>query len=307
MLMFSLRRSLLTAALLLACSFSVLARDPVQVALPATPDGTIKAVGTAIGEGKFEVVWQALPASYQADLKKLLVEFSKKMDADLWSQGNKVLGKVSKLLTDKSDYIVGTTFISQQLQAKSVKPEDAKQYITGFGGILTEIQTSTATLPDVEKLDVEKLLANLGPRAKELNDISARLGVVAPGQNMTDLLKVDAKLISSASDTASVEVTKPDATKETVELVRVEGKWVPKAMADQWASKIDEAQKAIEAMQIKPQEKQQAIMYTGMANGMLDGFLNAKTQQEFDASIAALLPLIQGAMPRPQAQPSFGN
>jgi hypothetical protein len=129
---------------------------------------------------------------------------------------------------------------------------------------------------------------------------------------MTDLVKVDAKLISSASDTATVELTKPDGTKETVELTRVEGKWVPKAMADEWASKIGEAQAAIAGLQIKPEEKQQAIMITGMASGMIDGFLNAKTQQEFDASIAALLPLIQGALPGQgpppaQAVPNFGN
>lgn len=309
MLMFSLRRSLLTAALLLATTLSVLARDPVPVALPATPDGTIKAIGTAMGEGKFEVIWQAMPASYQADIKKLLVEFSKKMDADLWAQGSKVAGKLTKLLTDKADFIVGNQMIAQQLQAKAVKPEDVKIFITGFGGILTELQTNMATLPDVEKLDVEKMLANLGPRAKELSDVSERLGVAAQGPKMIDLVKIDAKLISSASDTATVEIIKPDATKETVELVRVEGKWVPKDMADQWASKIGEAQKALAAMQIKPEEKQQAIMITGMASGMLDGFLNAKTQQEFDASIQALLPLISGALPgqgpQPKGAPNF--
>lgn len=298
--------------MLLACCLSVQARDPVPVALPATPDGTIKAVAAAVGEGKFEVIWQALPASYQADVKKLITEFATKMDADIWAQGNKVVGKVSKLLTDKSDHIVGTQFIAQQLQAKAVKTEDAKQYIAGVGGVLTELQTSVATLPDVEKLDLEKLLANLGPRFREMNDISARLGVVAPGENLTDLSKVDAKLVSSASDTASVEVTNTTkGTKETVEMVRVEGKWIPKDLADQWASKIGEAQKALEGLQIKPEEKQQAIMITGMASGVLDTFLNAKTQADFDAAINSVLPLIQQALPQPQAQPqaqpNFGN
>jgi len=308
MLLSSFRGSLFALALL-ACCLPALARDPVPVALPATPDGTIKAVSTAMGEGKFEVIWQALPASYQADIKKLLSEFAAKMDADVWTQGSKVAGKVTKLLTDKADFIVGNKMIAQQLQAKAVKPEDAKAYITGVGGALTDLQTSMATLPDVEKLDIEKLLANLGPRAKELNDISARLGVVAPGQNMTDLAKVEAKLISSASDTASVELTKPDGTKETLELKRVEGKWVPKEMADQWASKIGEAQKALAGMQIKPEEKQQAMMATGMASGFLDTFLNAKTQQEFDAAVNALIPLISGALPgqgpQPKGVPNF--
>jgi hypothetical protein len=129
---------------------------------------------------------------------------------------------------------------------------------------------------------------------------------------MTDLAKVDAKLVSSAGDTASVELTKPDGTKETVELTRVEGKWVPKDMADQWASKIGEAQAALAGMQIKPEEKQQAMMITGMASGMIDTFLNAKTQADFDAAINGVLPLLSGALPGQapppaQAVPNFGN
>lgn len=303
MLLSCIRRSLFTLALL-ACCLPALARDPVPVALPATPDGTIKAIGAALGDGKFEVVWQALPASYQSDIKKLLDAFSKKMDADLWEQGNKTAGKVAKLLTDKSDFIVGNQFIAKQLQAKAVKPEDAKLYITGVGGVLGEVQTNVASLPQVEKLDIEKLLANLGPKIKEMNEVSARLGILPPGNNMTDWYKVDAKLVNSATDTASVELTKPDGKKETVELVKVEGKWVPKQLADDWSKNMSEAIKAVEAMQIKPEDKQQVIMITGMAGGFLDTFLNAKTQGEFDAAVNAVLPLLGGMMaPKQPGQP----
>jgi hypothetical protein len=296
MLLHSFRRSLLTVALL-ACCLPAFARDPAPVALPATPDGTIKAIGAALGEGKFEVVWQAMPASYQADVKKLLDTLSKKMDADLWDQGTKTAGKVAKLLSEKADFIVGNPNIAKQLEAKAIKPEDVKSYITSVGSVLSDVQTNVATLPQLEKLDMEKLLANLGPKIKEMNEVSARMGVLPPGNNMTDWYKVDAKLVNSAGDTASVELTKPDGKKENLDLVKVEGKWVPKQMADDWSKNMSQAMKALEGMQIQPEDKQQVIMITGMAGGFLDTFLNAKTQAEFDAAVNAVLPLLGGLMP----------
>ncbi len=298
MLLQTIRRSLFTFALL-ACCLSALARDPAPVAIPATPDGTIKAIGAALGEGKFEVVWQAMPASYQADIKKLMTEFSKKMDAELWDSGTKTAGKVAKLLTEKAEFIVATPAIAKQLEAKSVKAEDAKAYITGVGSVLGDVQTNVATLPQLEKLDVEKLFANLGPKIKEMNEVSARMGILPPGNNMTEWYKVDAKLVSSESDTASVEITKPDGKKENVDLVKVEGKWVPKAMADDWSKNMSEAMKGLEAMQIRPEEKQQVMMITGMAGGFLDTFINAKTQAEFDAAVNGVLPLLGGMLPQP--------
>jgi hypothetical protein len=213
-MMYQQFRCSLFAGVLLGCCLTALARDPVPGTLPATPDGTVKSVVQAIGEGKFEVLWQALPASYQADVKKLIVEFSKKMDAELWEQGSNVAGKVAKLFTDKADFIIGNQIVAQQLQAKSIKPEDAKQYLTAIGGMLLELQKDAATLSDVEKLNVEKLLANIGPKFRDLNDASARVGVLPQGANMNELLKLEVKLIRSESDTASLEVTQADGKKK---------------------------------------------------------------------------------------------
>jgi hypothetical protein len=296
MLLPSVRRLLFTFAAL-ACCLPALARDPVPVALPATPDGTIKAIGTALGDGKFEVVWQAMPASYQSDVKKLLVEFSKKMDADLWDQGNKVGGKVAKILTDKAEFIVATPAIAKQLEAKAVKPADAKTYLTSMGGVISDVQSNVASLPQLEKLEPEKLLANLGPKVKELNEVSSRMGIQAPGQSMADWYKVEAKLVSSTDSSAKVELTKADGKTETVELVKVEGKWVPKDMADSWSKNMEQAMKGLEAMQITAEQKQQVNMITGIASGVLDTFLNAKTQADFDAAVNGAMAMMGGGLP----------
>ena len=305
MLLHLFRRSLLTLALL-ACSLTALARDPVSVALPVTPDGAIKAIGTAMGEGKFEVVWQALPASYQTDIKKLIVDFSKKMDAELWNQGNKVGGKVAKILADKADFIVANPVIAKQLEAQNIKPEDAKTYLTSFGSVLGDVQTNVATLPQLEKLEPEKLLAHLGPKVKEMNEVSARMGILPPGSNMTDWYKVDAKLVSSEGDSAKVDLTKPDGKTQTVDLLKVEGKWVPKQMAEDWSKNMEQATKVLEAMQIAPAQKQQVLFFTGIANGVLDTFLNAKTQAEFDDAVNGAMAMLGGGLPggaAPQPRP----
>lgn len=297
----------LFAVVLLASCLNALARDPVQVPLPATPDGTLKAIGAAVGEGKLEVIWQAMPASHQADVKKALAEFSKKFDADLWVEAHKIVGKISKLLTEKTDFIVATPQLAQLLPAIGVKPEDFKKYLTGFGEMLAQALSRAATLPEVGTLDLEKLLADIGPRAKELHELNARLGLQNSRENLADLYKVDVKLVKSDADTATVELIRDDGSMDTVELVRVEGKWIYKSTAEGWKTKLEEILKTIEGMQFTPEMKQRALVFTGMTNGFLDTFLNAKTQAEFDAAVNGVLPLLGGMLPGgaapPQPQP----
>lgn len=294
---FAFRRSLLPFVIF-ACFLPAMARDPVQVALPDKPDEWYKASAEAGLEGKYEIIWQALPASYQADIKSLFAEFPKKMDPELWAEANKVVAKATKLFTEKADFIVGSQLVAPILQNNSIKAEDAKKILKATAGLVSQLQSSVATLPQVEKLDVEKLLADVGPNYLEFMKAIVHITKLPPGMSFDDIYKFDVKLIRSNMDSATLELSRGDSPKLTLELVRVEGKWVNKTMADQWSLRVGEARKVLNSLQLKPEDKQKALGYLSMASGMLDGFLNAKTQEEFDGAAMVLMPLIQQAMPK---------
>ena len=290
----------LAALVIVVCCLPASARAPV----PTTPDGTIKAAAAAYVEGNLEVLWQAMPASYQADVQKLLAACAKKMDAELWEKGSKAAVKLSKVLTEKTDFVVATPFVAQLLQTAAIKPEDAKPVLTSVAGVLTILQSNAATLPQLEKLDVEKLLVELGPHYRIFFEATLRNAKISQAKTTDFFKNLEVKVVKMEGDRASVEVTKIDDTKLVVEMVRLEGKWVPKEMADQWSAKIDEAHKAIAAFEIKPEYKQQAHKVLDLADSMFEALLTTRTQREFNAlsngSIAAIMEMIA---PKANAEP----
>ena len=162
-----------------------------------------------------------MPASYQADVQKLLAACAKKMDAELWEKGSKAAVKLSKVLTEKTDFVVATPFVAQLLQTAAIKPEDAKPVLTSVAGVLTILQSNAATLPQLEKLDVEKLLVELGPHYRIFFEATLRNAKISQAKTTDFFKNLEVKVVKMEGDRASVEVTKIDDTKFVVEMVRL--------------------------------------------------------------------------------------
>ncbi len=118
---------------------------PTKVSIPATPDGTITAVASAVADGKLEAVWQAMPESYQGDIKGQIEHFAEHMDGEVWTKAMGIVAKFAQLLETKQDLILGNAMVSQQLTAKNMKPEDVKASLTAIGGLLNDIQKDVKT------------------------------------------------------------------------------------------------------------------------------------------------------------------
>ncbi|MGC4001722.1 MAG: hypothetical protein QM811_00590 [Pirellulales bacterium] len=289
------RRCVLALTATTMLTLGAVARDPVKIAIPATADGTVKTIAASVADGKFEVLWQALPASYQKDVEKILDEFSENMDEDVWNKGSKLAEKVSKVLTTKQDFIVANPIIGQVVAQGKMKPEDLKVVLTEVGGLLGDLQSHAKTLDDVGDLDIEEVLATLGTRAKTFDVLAEKLAPSPDLQKGMKALKdVKVKLVSSTSDTAVLDVTDPEGKVKTEEYVNVEGKWLPKKMSEEWKKSMADALKKVEALDISAEDKQKALLGAGMVEGIVDSILNAKTQQEFDAVVLQIIPLLQG-------------
>lgn len=277
---------------------------PIKVNIPTTPDGTIVSVVSAVGDGKLEAVWQAMPDSYQSDINKQVEHFAEHMDGEVWSKAMGIVGKLAQILETKSDLIIGNATVSQQIQGQKIKPEDVKQALKAIGGLLNDLQKDVKTKEALAKLNVENYMANIGSRLKNLEPLMEKTPNPPP-YKLADLRKVTATVKETTTDTATVEVKGPDGKTDTVKMVKVQGKWVPKDVADDWSKKIDELDKSLHSMEIKPEQKKQFMAMADQVDGVLDNFLKAKDQAEFDAAIGEatgkMMPMFMGGGAMPPA------
>jgi hypothetical protein len=276
---------------------------PTKVEIPKTPEGTVTAVTGAIADGKFEVIWQAMPESYQGKVKHLLEEVAEHTDAEVYNKVMAVVGKFVKVLSDKQEYIVGTEMMKQQIAAGKATKEEAKEAITAVAGLLGDFQKDIKTKDDLEKLNVEKYLANIGSRIKAVEPILAKTMNVKIGDEMAKLKKIKVTAKEVTTDTATVEITDADGKTTTDQLVRVEGKWVPKKMAEEFPKKLDELGEQLHHnAELSTEQKAQFLTGAAMAEGFLDTMLKASSQEEFNAAIAPIMLMtgMGGGMPQPQ-------
>ncbi len=292
-----MRRSSQFCLVLLAFSVLLLsgknshAAPPVKIDIPATPDGTIVAICTAVSEGHFEVLWQALPASYQADVKQLLKSFSQQIEPQTkllqqrnvktsWSNVISAVGKLSQVLATKQDLLVARPGLKDLLLKNKITDAEVKLKLPIYSSLLDDIQKQIETPEQIEKLDVEQFLANLGARAKELNRVSIKNRPVA--FDIEELKKVTAMVKESTPDSATVEISDGKST-NTVQMVKVEGKWIPKDFADSWKRELEKLDKSILADILNGVNiTGLVIAYAPIFESDFDRLLKAKNQKEFD-------------------------
>lgn len=255
-------------------------------AAAATPAGFFEALDQA-RVGKPQVAWQSLPASYRTDVDALIDDFSGRMDAKLWDDGFAVLGKLVRVLDEKREYILGFPMV-QMFTSQSDKKAVDTQYGAVVKTLSAVVNSDIKTLDGLKDLDVAEFLTKtVGSTMGDLLGAANTMGASGLGGPDAAMLsaKLEAAVVSETGDGAVVALTKPDGSKEQVSMSKVEGVWVPKDMADGWKQGIADAKSSLAELKITDEDRAQAAMMFGMANGFLDGLLKASSQEEFDEAI----------------------
>ncbi|HSR66574.1 MAG TPA: hypothetical protein VLU25_01420 [Acidobacteriota bacterium] len=265
----------------------------LQAAAPAslTPDATVMQVADGLAAGQPQVVWQALPASYQSDVTDLVHRFAEGMDRDIWNRSFAIMGKVSRVMTEKKDFIVENPMFSQHAQ----EVENVDENWDRLALVLSTL--STSELGDIDRLrtaNPEAFLAGTGSvLMREFLAIAGSQSSSNPWQNdfTQSMSQVQATLISMREDSAVVQITGPEGKSEEIEFIKVEDKWVPLEMAQDWPQMIAEARENLSAIQ--PHEltenKDAVLLALDTVEGSLDEMLAAQTYTEFNNALQSLM------------------
>jgi hypothetical protein len=262
----------------------------------ATADAAVMQAVSSMQDNDPSAAWDMLPASYQEQANGLMHEFAGKIPADLYDSSANLLVKLEKVLSSKKDLILANP------QLKSVPVDVSKNYDDAVAmlGILTSSDLMSAE--KMKSADIGKMMSTTGAKLmKKASEVEIDDSVKT--DDMSDMLEMQAKLasvkaelVSEEGDTAVVKITAKDEDPEEIDFVRIEGKWIPKDLAEGWSEMITEAKAGIAEINITPEQAAQANMMIGMVNGLLDQIQAAKTQEELMQAVGGAMGMMMGGM-----------
>jgi len=260
-----------------------------QPAFPSTPDGTITAVAQGFADNHPEIIWEALPESYRADISGLTASFAAKMDPELYDRSMALALKFIDVIQSKQDIILASETV--QNTGADVAAIEAKMTPT-LAVVRTFFGSEISTLAGLAAIDWQAYLAGTGAQ------IMAQADAIPAEEGKDPFVLFDSlqiEVLEEAGDTARLRVTAAGEDPEEISLTRVENRWVPSEMAEQWQAKVAEAHARLD--ELTPEEVQelkgQAMFGLAMAEGFVGQLETIKTSQEFDATVG---PMLQGLM-----------
>jgi hypothetical protein len=290
----SLKRLASTIGVVLLTLGCVQAADTAAsgTTLPDTPDGTVVAVAQKLVDHHPEIVWEALPESYRADINELTSTFAERMDPEVYDQVMALANRAVEVLQQKKDLILA----SEAFASAEIDPEEFDSSMTGGIAVAqTLLSSEISTLAGLGAINWQQYLATTG---RTLMDLAGEIKIEEGEDPMADLETLEVEILETGDDTAKLRVVTADDEPEEIDLVRVEGRWVPAEMAAKWPEAMAAARQRLDEMTPEKvaEMKGQALMGLAMAEGVIEQIATTETVEELDAAIGPMLQAIMGSL-----------
>ncbi len=259
-----------------------------------TPDKVVDTVAQGLSKNEPQVLWNALPESYQKDVNELLSDFAAKMDKDIWNKTFELIQKIITILKTKKDLILTGDMVNKA-------PVDKKQISENWGSFVSILEilvkSELADLEKIRKLNIEKFLAgtvsDLMKKASELSKLEKENKY---NKELDKLTRIKTSIIKTGNEETTIKIEVPDKEPEIVVFIKVDNKWIPKDLADQWKEKISEINKNLSEVseKITVEEKQKFLGMMKSFDGILDQILAAKTKEDLESIIGQGIGMLFG-------------
>jgi hypothetical protein len=261
-----------------------------EFAIPDSPEGTVLAIAEALQNNQAEILWIALPESYRRDITEITKTFAEKMDPAVYDRAFATVMRAVDVLDDRKDIILASeTFKSTGADADEIREGLSNTQV--FTDTLKE--SEIATLAGLGSVDWEQFLATT------VNTMITNAAAIEAegGENIfNELASLKVETVDLADDRATLRISSDNQEPEDVEMARVEGRWVPAEMADEWAQGMEDARQGLAEMtpESMAAQKTQIMMFFGMADALIEQIASLQTPEEFDAAIGPMLAPFMG-------------
>ena len=278
----------------------------VEAKLSGTPDVAIKTIVDAFLDSKGIVMWQSMPASYQNDINAVFQTLGSKVDGEVYDRVFATLNRAAKISEKQQEFIFNSSLYQDQTEEEIAAAREAFPAVISLLNTLTS--SSIASSQELIKFDghkffdttVSSILADVKTIAKMSPELDDEDGTLSYDEIINNLKNLNVVVVDSTETEATLKFKLPNESSEEEEtFVKVEKRWVPKEMADEWSAEIGKIKQQLNSI-----STEQMAQFTPQINNtlaMFDMVLNqiesAKTQEEFDAAAqSAMMPIMGMAM-----------
>ena len=214
-----------------------------------------------VDEGQIASLWDSLPPSYQDDVEEIVHMVGEDIDAEIYDEVMKTLTAANNLLKNKKSIVL--ELVEEMGAGNEEMVSSVKENYDDINAFLTTLMESDIKTADgLKSIDIAEFAAELQDDLKPL--VKAALA----SQKEIDIDAIKTEIISEEGDKATAKVFNGDTTKE-VKLVRVEERWIPAEMAENWEDMVSKAKAELEnnVSKMKPADKIKVkTLLTGIQN-----------------------------------------
>ena len=283
----------LTAGALLLTGCGKKAEEAAVVTIPDAPDAAIQTVITEFAKGNGGILWQAMPASYQSDVNTLAQLAGSKIDSEVYGKSFATIARLAEVIDQQQVLILNSSVMQGRSAEEMAELEAALPSIVGLLGAITSSELASSTgLLNFNGQDF------FDTTVSQFTQYAETLGQLAGEESMLSNYMNTVVTVVEADDLQATLLTTVPG-KEPLEQVftKVEQRWVPSAMASDWAAKIAEAKAELDATFIEDMaaQKPQIMSILAMIDGVLAQIAAAENQQQFDQSLQGAFLMMVGS------------
>lgn len=285
---------------------------------PSTPDGAVRGVIRGMSQHNLRALWDFIPASFQGDLHDLVHTFARKMDPEIWDRTVGVIRKLAVVLREKQEWMVTPESHAPQ-KAGAVPGKQAVVDYRAVASLLEKIADSDlGRLDKLQKTELGAWCDSVGGPLLEQFQVYAAAQPANPlAHTMTVLEDLSISTAKLAGDEATVEIAPPGESPVEVNYVRIDGRWIPKDLADGWIEAMGLAQAWL-AITLAPdnltESKPRILAGLGTLEEWLERLQQAGSKEEFDfawsqglQNVLTVAATFSPAMPVGDGEPSVAS
>lgn len=260
----------------------------------AGPDKTFSQAMKAIENNRPDEIFAMLPPSYQQQIDEIVTGFAGKMDMELWQQGRKIAQKVAGLTTSKRDLMIE---IAMKDREEDFDKAELAASIDAFGQMLGMF--ANGPISDLQRLrqgKVQDLLATEGRKIMQTMEKASKVAPTPQAQEANFWEKARQTKVATEAiegDNATLKVTVGKDLVESIEMVKIENRWIPAEWAEDWQEMFDGAKEGIAAIDFTSpegqQKKMQSMMVMGMLNMAVGQLEQAQTADDLQSALMGLM------------------
>lgn len=263
-----------------------------------TPDGAVRNMQQAMVNNRPTQLFEAMPASYQSDIDAFISDAAQRMDAEIWNESTAVLKQIVRVLASKRDLLLASPMMASVPNKSDVE----QNWDTAVSLLQIVLDSEFADIERLRQGNVAGLLSGDGAviMTKVSSVVENSESSADMGKELSRLKSATVSLVSQDGDTAVVKVEMPDEAPEDIDMVKVEGVWIPKDMADGFKEGIAEARENLANIDFSSEEgkekKTMILMQLGAIKPMLSQLEAAKTQEDLQAVFSGVMMMLMGGM-----------